>query len=253
MSESSIQYYCSEAAQSDAKKKIAALTDKKDLILVTGAGFSSNFGYPLWKKFLDDLKSNCHVILDENQFITDGGIDYLKYAQEICNKCGKFDFQNFISETFDPINCKNSEDDFYKTLISMGFCGFVTLNYDYTLEKIAQSFKPEIRPEPIDFCIKGRKIRVRKFLDNASTKKDEYRYILHLHGDFTNPDSIILTQDSYERCYLNGSVTELIQLITDFKENFLRNSQNFFRNYWKLRVESRQYITIKRFNLSIKR
>lgn len=218
MSQINYQHYLLETAQLEAKSKIAALTDKKDLILVTGAGFSKNFGYPLWKEFLDDLKSEYHIDLDESKFSIGDDLDYLRYTQEIYNKCEENDFKNFISETFNPSKWKNPDDEFYNTLISMGFCGFVTLNYDYTLELVIQHFKPEIRPESIDFCMKDREIPIRRFLNNAFNKENEHRYILHLHGAYTSPSKVILTQDSYERCYLNGPITELVQLLADLKE-----------------------------------
>lgn len=218
MSQYHFQHIWSEAAQLEAKVKIAALSDKKDLMLVTGAGFSNNFGYPRWEDFLHDLKLKCNVDLDENRFITDEGIDYLKYAQEIFNNCRENDFQNFIYETCDQSRCKRTFDEFYNTLISMGFCGFITLNYDRTLEIITQYFKPEIHIDTIDFCVKDREINIRHFLANASHKKNEHCYILHLHGVYTTPSKVILTQNSYERCYLNGSITELVQLITELKK-----------------------------------
>ena len=227
MSQYHYEYCWSEKAQLDIKKKIATLLINENLILVTGAGFSNNFNYPLWEKFLDDLKTFCHVKIDKNTLKFNGILNCLKYAQAIYDEADKNNFVNFVSESFDPCKCKKPIDDFYQTLILLGFCGFATLNYDHTLEIIIDNYVPGNRTEPINFCGSDREILIRNFLNNATKKENNFRYVLHLHGVYNAPSSIILTQSSYEKWYLNGSVTVLIRLV-DTLEKELKNNPPLF-------------------------
>lgn len=210
----------SDEAQHEIKNTIATLLGDKNLLLISGAGFSKNFGYPRWKEFLDQINKECGADVKEADYEVDGILDYLKYAQAIYDKSPTFDFNAYIEKCFDQVNCKKPIPDYYEMLIDLGFRGFATLNYDYTLEIIiSQLKKGEIfRVNTIDFCDTDRESKIRKFLDNVSEKKDEFGSVLHLHGTYEKPSNIILTQGSYEKWYENGSITKLLESISALKE-----------------------------------
>lgn len=234
MSQYSQEKYWSEEAQLAVKREIATLFNNKDLLLITGAGFSKNFGYPLWKEFLDRVNREFEPYIDENDYSKEETLDYLRFAQAIHDKAGESDFNYNITECFDPKKCKKPIDDFYKTLIELGFRGFATLNYDLTLETIINQFKKPDSPSviSIDFCSTDRESKVKKFLDYVSEKKNEYCYILHLHGVHDTPSNIILTQNSYEKWYENGPITELFELVKILRDD-LYNKQ-IYDSYGKI-------------------
>jgi hypothetical protein len=213
--------FWSDDAQLAVKKDIAHLLDNNNLLLLTGAGFSNNFGYPMWGKFLNDLNAKIGNPVDPNDKIckTNETLDYLKYAQEIDKKFkedsnGKYDLINIIYTTFNPDKFETKEV-FYKNLLQLGFQGFITLNYDTSLEQLIQQFQlSQQLVNPINVCNKESKIEVKKFLDNITEKKEIFSNILHLHGIFKEPNNIILTQSSYDDWYHKGSLAE-IQSLTE--------------------------------------
>jgi hypothetical protein len=228
VSQYSHEKYWSEEAQLAVKREIATLLNNKNLILITGAGFSKNFGYPLWKEFLDKVNEECGAHINENDYTEDGILDSLRFAQAIRDKSPKNDFNDCITNCFDQSKCKKPINDFYEILIKLGFRGFATLNYDYTLEIIIEQVKKVDSPRisSIDFCGTDREFKVKKFLNNISEKKDEYCYILHLHGIYDTPSNIIFTQDSYEKWYENGPITKLLESVKTLKNDLKKKLKN---------------------------
>lgn len=240
--------YWSNDAQLTIKNDIAGHFNEKNFLLITGAGFSKNFGYPLWKEFLDYINCESGANIDEAQFSNNGSLDYLKYAQAIREKCSANDFNCYISTSFDPEKCKDPIPNFYENLIKLGFRGFATLNYDLTLELIISQF---IVPRPrrilsIDFCGTDRESKVKTFLDNISEKKDGYFNILHLHGVCDSPSNIILTQSDYEEWYEKGSITKLLESVKEITKDL--NDESTLEIYGKMIVLEKRIESIYQNN-----
>jgi hypothetical protein len=217
--------YWSEEAQNKAKEYISTSLNENNLLLITGAGFSKNFGYPIWSEFLDYLNEQIGTPIDKNdsRCQTNGKLDYLKYSQEITKEYNndpsrRHDINNHIS------NCFKKErflitSEFYKNLMELGFRGFATLNYDFSLELLITKYRLTTVPSsPINACNEDCQIEVKKFLDNLSERKDVFNNILHLHGIYTEPNKIILTQASYNSWYNRGSLTDLQNLLDQIME-----------------------------------
>jgi ribosomal protein S13 len=225
------EQYWSDEAQNDIKRHIATLLCENNLLLITGAGFSNNFGYPIWNKFLDFLNKQIGNPIDKTspQCQTDGSLDYLKYAQEIANKyledpSRSNDIKNYIFECFNSDKFSVSSD-FYKNLLELGFRGFATLNYDCALELLINRYGLTNRPSnSVNVCGDYSSIEIKKFLDNVSEKKDVFYNILHLHGIYREYGKIILTQASYDDWYNRGSLTNIEKLTNEIIERII--SQN---------------------------
>lgn len=229
MSQYLFEEFWSDEAQVAIKREFVALLKDKNLLLISGAGLSKNFGYPRWKEFLDGVNKACGTNVDESDYKIEGNLDYLKYAQAIFDKSPPSDFNEYVIKSFDQKICKKPIPDYYEILIKLGFRGFATLNYDYSLEIIiGQLRKSELfRVNIIDFCGTDREYKIKNFLENVSEKKDEFGSVLHLHGIYETPSKIILTQDSYEEWYENGSITKLLESVKNLKEMLKNNVDPF--------------------------
>jgi len=215
--------YWSNEAQLAIKKEIASLLENKNLLLVTGAGFSNNFGYPMWGQFLDDINTEIGSPINKNDQIcqTEGNLDYLKYAQEIVNKIQsdpsrKNDISRFVFDTFKPEKFETNSV-FYKNLMELGFQGFATLNYDISLELLIQRLVNQFTSS-INVCNKNYKFEIKTFFDNVSEKKEVFSNVLHIHGLYKEPTEIILTQSSYNEWYHKGSLEEIQKLTNEITD-----------------------------------
>jgi len=219
------EQYWSNQAQLAVKKDIAKLLNDQALLLLTGSGLSSNFGYPSWIKVLDDLNAEIGNSVNKNdpKCQTNGNLDFLKYAQEIESKyredpSKKNDIANFIFEWFSEDIFKITSE-FYESLLVLGFQGFATLNYDTSLERLIKRYNLEEQSvNSINVCNEDCSIQVKNFLNNLTEKKATFQNVLHIHGVYSNPKSIILTQSSYDKFYNNGSIDEFQRLTQEITE-----------------------------------
>jgi len=186
------------------KGELIALLKTNLAILMVGSGSSSIVGYPGWKKLVRDMKNTLYPDLPDPTDDT----DLLRYAHTIKDKAIKTQdtekkYYKFLRETFRHQDDGENYHLFHCSLVKLGFSGMVTTNYDHVLELATQAAyaRPLYCPkcEPIDLC-EGKPYTIFRFL--RSLKPDtKHSYILHLHGDYVHPETIILTSNDYLEKY----------------------------------------------------
>jgi hypothetical protein len=132
----------------------------------------------------------------------------MTFAGEIVNEIKKAkrlpDYYNFLERKFGPLPDRaRLHDEFHIALVQLGFCGLVTTNYEDVIESaVAEAFMSDLGPfrcTSIDLCQK----RVYKVFDffRSLSLGEKPRSVLHLHGYYTNPEGIILTEEDYKKKY----------------------------------------------------
>lgn len=208
----------SEYDYNEKKGELIALLKTKTAVLMVGAGSSAIVGYPTWKMLLFELQKQFYP---ELPYPTEG-IDFSKYAQAIKEKIKadnrEREYQQVLYEKFEPFHHKKCYAEFHLSLVKLGFCGIVTTNYDKVLEIAIQASSAKIHNsnncEPLDLC-GDKKFAVFPFLRSLNSETN-HASILHLHGVYSNPDAIILTQNDYEKQYgLRDETEEKSQNVLD--------------------------------------
>jgi hypothetical protein len=203
---SSFNYSMNQNPSDDRKVKeeLIALLKTKCAILMVGSGSSSKIGYPRWDQLLAKLKKQFHPEYQDPDVTS----DFLEYAQMVKNKATddkrEKEYYQVLLETFRPFPPPNEKyTQFHKSLVNLGFCGIVTTNYDKTLEIASQAaFSNPTRChncEPLDLC-EDKSYSIFPFLRLLNLNND-HSSILHLHGFYQNPDTMILTSEDYRTKY----------------------------------------------------
>jgi hypothetical protein len=182
-----------------AKRELIALLKEKSAILMVGAGSSSKVGYPRWNELLRNLRDKFNPDLND----PDSNSDLLEYAQKIKKRAiddkKEREYYKYLYQTFKPSQYPENYTQFHKSLVGLGFCGIVTTNYDKIIETAVQAvFSTPDRIHdcnPLDLC-EDKTYSIFPFLRQLNPN-NHHLYVLHLHGFYSNPKTIILTKDDY--------------------------------------------------------
>lgn len=181
---------------------IAALR-RRPLALV-GAGSSYPAGYPSWSQLLallaqeviaqhPDLESD----VTEASKIRDLAVRAAIYKRYL----GQVPYEVFLKKTFGPEDTHVA--DLPLAIVRLPFRHVLTTNYDAVLETAhANAFGS--RPPRVLFANRA---EMAAFLGNLSNESYARRYVF-LHGRFSEPNSIVLTEDDYKALYLSATGTQ---------------------------------------------
>lgn len=147
--------------------KRALENDPKKCILFVGAGLSSanvreaSKGLPTWQKLIkamiDDLKDaeKC----DENTLEKLNNLydkkDYLEIAQVFKERTRPDQYSAFLKELLDPDDLTNSK--IHEIILSIGFRGIITTNFDCIFETQSNIIQPLIYPQGFEDIMPFRK------------------------------------------------------------------------------------------------
>jgi len=127
------------------------------------------------------------------------------------------EYATLIRETYGP--CDIQLSDFHKTLVLMPFRHFLTTNYDLLLEEALQqvlltrhrgSGSPETESYRIQFIERTITWNDRANLAEFFRRIDDPLYasrIVHVHGRYDQPESIVLAERDYASRYIEGPKT----------------------------------------------
>jgi len=152
-----------------------------NLILFVGAGVSMNIKLPSWDDLINHLADELQY--DKDIFHTFG--DYQSLAEYyIIKKNGIGELRSWMDVNWhNDMENKVKNSEIYKLIANLDFPIIYTTNYDNSLEIAHKYYKK-------DFV----KITGVKDIKNIHTTK---RQIIKFHGDFTDDDSIVLSESSY--------------------------------------------------------
>jgi hypothetical protein len=183
---------------------IQLLRGSRRAVLLVGAGSSIPVGYPSWPQLLEELRTA--VIPELAQFPE---MDLLSRAELIRTTLRSYpdhvdrrrQYEQLLSRRFGPR--APSHASFHRTLVQLPFCGFVTTNYDPTIESAATyvqiSTGNDFQCGTIDLCGDSPNHAFHFLRELGGGAKPSA--VLHVHGFWRRPEQIILSAGDYASRY----------------------------------------------------
>ena len=208
------------------KRELIELVASEEAVLIVGAGSSVRVGYPDWPcllKKLEDLANECGDGLKPDEKIREE--DPLTYAEDIkshiYDKKGNLHrYHNLLYTSFARKTV--SPDALHKKLVLLPFRGILTTNYDFVLEEALAATGQPAGPDTALVINEDYAAPIHEFL-MAMIDTRVPRRIVHLHGRYDVPDSIILSRKDYQSAYEGTS-----------NLNLPNENQKQRRSSWKL-------------------
>lgn len=164
-----------------------------DAILMAGAGCSGSL-YPVWSQFVNDMET---AALDEESDFTADKNNFLMFADKVKTCLGDDRYYSLIYNTFKPR--EPTHYPYHEALCRLPFKAITTTNYDQVLENALT----RVMGKPSDsLYFEGTaKDKIREFLASLNFHRSSRKFIVHLHGIYDKPDSIVLGGKEYSSKY----------------------------------------------------
>lgn len=207
---------------------------EKKVIPFIGAGLSMPFSLPKW----DDLITHLKELIPENLWpAIDIDLEHKDYQGAVddikkFSRSDEQDIQEKIADLYDVpfIQPENRPDNNYQDLMKDGFSLYLTTNYD----KLLEWYLPEANSFASLTEYKSNTQRL--FLD---TKKN----IFHIHGAVRNPNTIVISSESYNSLYDDPIYDDLMKAFSSshsflflgfsfsdiFIQNLLKNHKSIYK------------------------
>jgi len=206
-------------------KARAALTESirsECALMFAGAGFSAPAGFPTWTALLEKLEQLCARVgsgFTPNPELRDG--DPLEYANTIQDHVRRAtgSLAQYEAELQDFFKGPPQILQFHRDTVALPFRGFLTTNYDNTI----QTALAKVEHEPADKHIIITEDNGRHRYDYLSglPRRGTPRMVAHLHGYYWNPETIVLSARDYSRVYGTVGDNSVSRPLPDFLQNIL--------------------------------
>lgn len=168
--------------------------------LLAGAGASAVMGYPLWGELVAGLAHEFAPTLAlSGDYLSD--VDSIAYAATAAGR--EDEYFKWLDRTFCADGAPLKDLRFHRRMISLGFCGLITTNFDPTLEEACVAEYSGIggvhRCEPVDLR-DSRPYLIFDFLRGLGATP-KHKRVLHLHGFHSLPRCLILGARDYAGAY----------------------------------------------------
>jgi len=207
----------------EAFRKLVDCLATNRAIAFIGAGYSARAltqdgkpAYPTWNGLLNLMHERVERLQPGAAKGLDTVHDPLWRAEEYRRLLGE-EYATFIRETFGLKNPQLS--DFHKTMVLVPFRHFLTTNYDLLLEEVfqhvlltqhrngnlseAESCYSQIIERSITWCDRANLANFFRHIDDPMYPSR----IIHVHGRYDQPESIVLTERDYASRYIEGTKT----------------------------------------------
>ncbi len=161
--------------------RIKKLVEDKRLIPFIGAGFSIPLGLPSWNELIRELA--IQLDWDPDVFMQSGNNNYLQLAEYYVIKKSIGELRNELSKGMRIDEAKLKLSETHKLLADIAPKSIYTTNYDEGIEET--------------FRVYGKPYTVIRNIQDLKNAKDDTTFIYKFHGDFSNDDSLVLTETSY--------------------------------------------------------
>jgi hypothetical protein len=158
-------------------------------------------GYPLWGELVGQLAQEFAPTLAlSDDYLND--VDKIAASARSADKLAEY--HKRLERTFCVDGASRTDLGFHRRLISLGFCGLITSNFDPTLER-ACTFEFSGPGDPhqcdsVDLRDQQKPYLVYEFLRKLGASQQHDR-VLHLHGFHNRPDRLILGTRDYAEAY----------------------------------------------------
>jgi hypothetical protein len=176
-------------------KRLRELYKKNKLVPFTGAGLSMPFNIPSWTNLLKYLNEELIDDEDINDMIK-GDIakgEYWNAMDDILKYSFKDDgyIQKMVADIIVESTIKNiqSVDNNYIDIASLNVPYYLTTNYDNLINRFVDSkYQSTILSDS-------------KLSTQSLSLDSQGKRVFHLHGDISNPGTIVLTKNIYNQLY----------------------------------------------------
>lgn len=188
-----------------AKADLFALICGERALLFAGAGVAIPAGFPSWTKLLEGLEGICDVV--GTGFVRDAGarksspIEYADVLKAHIQTCAG-DLSRYTDYLVNEFRRLPRLQEFHRDLVLLPFRGFVTTNYESTIESALSLI--EHQPPDKTVILGGPGPLTREFhasLIPALGRKPGQRLVAHIHGHYRDPASIVLSKSDYVIAY----------------------------------------------------
>ncbi|MBN1468066.1 MAG: SIR2 family protein [Fusobacteriaceae bacterium] len=186
-------------------KEIKKIYKKNKLIPFLGAGLSTPYKLPNWNELLKKL--NEEFVSDENiRKIIELEINSGEYWEAIENikfhgYTDDFSIQKKVVDIMLEGKDNQAEDDNYRDIANLDVPFHLTTNYDNNISNYLQS-------EYAPIILSDAGVSTQKWAIEENMKQ-----VVHLHGTFSKPTSIVLTKEKYDELYNNEVYTNLFSFL----------------------------------------
>jgi SIR2-like protein len=165
-----------------------------------GAGVAAGLGYPSWAQLIDRLADEVQRVRGENVVDPYGRPLRLVDIRDMRSSLVRAEilkhnlaerYSEFMRETFGPID---RNVDSVADLVALPFRHLLTSNYDPSLERAIASAGRTAH----SLCLMPQEIA--DFV-NHRREVDYARRVIHVHGRYDRPDTLVLTEADYARNY----------------------------------------------------
>ena len=195
-----------QLAENEARiLRLADLVGGGHAITLVGAGSSVSAGYPTWSQLLKQLGDVAEKCLAG--FTLRSGAEPLESAQAIRDWIVRERGREYFDAAFGRLFVRDPAlTPFHDDLLRLPFRGYITTNYDTTLEEAAvSSGRVPSRPNAVPVWASDPRLVDRAV--RALTNGNCLEHIIHLHGLCGStpgealPGTILLAADDYETAY----------------------------------------------------
>ena len=188
-------------SQRDGVALLVPLLSARRPLLLAGAGASASMGYPLWDDLVQRLKMEFAPALT----LSDDNLASVDEIALVAADAGRADeYLKWLDLTFCFDGARWKDLRFHRQLISLGFCGLITSNFDPTLEHACiteySSAACVHSCQSVDLTDNNRRYLVFEFLRRLGGSP-QHDGVLHLHGFHSAPDRLILGSQDYASAY----------------------------------------------------
>jgi len=177
----------------ERRVRLVELIASGDSILMAGSGCSAKI-YPDWQGFINRMDE---VARDLDPKFSHNSEDFLSYADAVKECLGNDRYYDLINEEFGLKEVTHLE--MHKVLCQLPFKALTTTNYDVVLENALTEITLK---SDNSLYIEGTvKTRINQFLRSLNFNDNLPRRVVHLHGIYHAPDSIILSGKEYKHKY----------------------------------------------------
>lgn len=171
-----------------------------EAIVLIGAGSSISAGYDSWNGLLSKLADEA-LRCDSSFAFDPNPASPLVYAQRIrdiiTHHRGMEHFENYLARQFSRLPVITR---FHEQLACLPFRAYLTTNYEFTIEEaLVRSGRVPERPAGVA-AWKGKVPLLRQAV-RAMALGGPIQFVIHLHGLYDEPASVILCADDYEAAY----------------------------------------------------
>lgn len=159
---------------------LAAATRAGRTILFAGAGLSMSVGLPSWKQLIDYMRAELDVPADDPR----NDVTYQTLAEYYRLRQGSIGpLRSWMDRTWSVSEARVRKSKIHNLIVELDFPIIYTTNYDNNLEVAYQLHKREF--------IKITNVR------DLTRASDGVPQIVKFHGDFSDDQSLVLTETDY--------------------------------------------------------